>query len=304
MTPVQKLLPERYRWEQSKIDPSILQRRGVGAETIVGLQKPNSEGQYDLYYRVTMRTSPESVSLSPNLSKIKKSFEITLQQVRRHHPEIACTVTWDSNYGHEPIIQYKSPPSDADAVKWARECVHVLATSQNALDLRTLRVKQRSLTNPGPSSAITIYILGDVADQTYSLLPNTQIDVLIHLNHLFWDGMGVRMLVGDILRGVGKNMEVNSTTAQNIPWGQETANLPHPLLNIGTIDPRKLDADFEDWWSEYIENMMKSTVRFSKGYNKFPIRQANLVLTGGARIWFYNYHGYSKNSFSYLFRDG
>lgn len=261
MVPVPTVLPENHRWQHSKADPLLYQRRGNGAETIVGLEGPNSEGQYDLYYRVNMHLSQNSSSTKISLCSLKDSFKLALLDVRLQHPEIACTVAWDTAVGIEPIIQYKSPVNDTDAVEWAEERIQVLTTPQTALDLRTVLVKQRELIKPGPSAPVKVYILADVANQTVQLAPNSRVDILIHLNHLFWDGIGVRMFVGDLLKRIGEFLDTDNIASRKPQlWGQEKANLPQPILDIEKISTKSLGPKFEPWWNEYIENMFKSTV--------------------------------------------
>ncbi|ERF71078.1 hypothetical protein EPUS_07750 [Endocarpon pusillum Z07020] len=238
---VPPLAPETYRWEKSKTDPRVLQRRANGAEVLVGIRDNNIKGQYDLYLMTTLRINNLSTATALSLSSLKEKLQPALLEIRFKHPEIACTVLWDNQVA--PVIQYTPPENSKDAHTWAHNTVHILATSKTGVDARTEVEQRRRLVGSQPAKPVSIYIVADVANEDTPLTPGTVVDVLMHMNHLYWDGISVRMFAGDLLRSLSQNLGVEQKPSQ-YQWGEEIANLGVPVLDALDIDIGSLGDDF------------------------------------------------------------
>ena len=250
---VPPLAPETYRWEKSKTDPRVLQRRAAGAEAIVGIRDNNIKGQYDLYLRMTLRINNVPTATALSLSSLKEKLQAALLEIRFIHPEIACTVVWDDQIA--PFIQYTPPENSKDAHTWAQNTIQILATSKTGLDVRTEAAKRRRLVGSQPAKPVSIYIIADVANENTRLTPATVVDVLMHMNHLYWDGISARMFAGDLLRSLGQNLSVEQKPSQ-YQWGEEIANLGVPVLDTLDIDIGFLGDDFNTARDEYVQALL------------------------------------------------
>ncbi|KAJ9401502.1 hypothetical protein DTO282F9_1699 [Paecilomyces variotii] len=218
------LVPEQLAWHASETDPTIWQRQAIGAECVVGMEIPNKMGANDLYLLSRFQLHHPEVTLK----SLKEKLQASLLKIRFEHPEIASTVTWkDGN----TWIQYRSPKDAADAQKWAEQRIRVEASSRTALDIRTALEEQREV-GSGPAEAVTIYVAAPVADETTSL-GDTAIELVLYANHVFLDGISVRVLLGDIFRTLAS--ELSTTEPGKLPWGEERNNLDAPLLSL--LDP-------------------------------------------------------------------
>lgn len=198
------LFVESYRWEKSKTDPRVLRRRGNGAEAI-GLRDSNLKGQYNLYLITTLRTYDVPTATRLSLSILKEKLQAALLEIRFQHPDIACTAVWDDQIA--PLIQYRAPENHNEALTWVQNTIQVQATPQTGLDVRT-EIEERRRVAGKPVKAVSIYAIADVADESTQFSPGTVVDLLIHMDHLYWNGMGARMFAGDLLRRLGQNFGV------------------------------------------------------------------------------------------------
>ncbi|KAF7593958.1 trichothecene 15-O-acetyltransferase [Aspergillus hancockii] len=237
------LIPEHHRWEVSKEAPNRVERRGVGCEAIVGMKRSNTNGQYDLYLNLTLSTAhgPTAAALTP--SQLKNKLAAALLKVRFDHPECAVTPRWDDLVA--PILQYQSPESQEDALAWAQDSVHIRLTSQSGFQLRNEIEEYRHIHGTGgvPAKAVDIYLLTDVMADTSPLAPGTAFDVLLHMNHLFWDGISARHFTGDLLRAL--SLYIDAAEPTEYPWGEEISNLSVPVLDALKVDPTAAGAEFK-----------------------------------------------------------
>jgi hypothetical protein len=93
-------------------------------------------------------------------------------------------------------------------------------------------------------------MLADVADDDEPLATRSELEILIHFNHIYWDGINARQLVGDLLRDLGQIDE-----HKQYDWGEEVKHLSRPLLDLLKIDTEELGNDYGDSLEEFITNM-------------------------------------------------
>ena len=249
----------RYRWHKVNDTANSVQRRGNGTENWVGLRKENARGQYDCHIAVKA-----TLQHPLTLASIKRRLVNGLLKERFEHPNIACKAFWDEKFG--PLIRY-SPPSDAGvAIFWAKQSVEIRATPQTALELRNEIASKRKAQNKS-SDSFTIYILADVSDTDTPITKGSPLEVLVHFNHIYWDGISARLFLGHILSSLGEDLE-----HAQYPWGKEINHLSPPILDALKVDPQTLGKDYEDSLEDFVSIMFKFDVNF-----ELPRRLASMA---------------------------
>jgi hypothetical protein len=254
-----KIEPVHYRWEAVLDASGSVQRRGNGTENWVGLRKENAKGQYDLH--ILIKTE---LHQSTSLAALKNRLIPGLLKQRFQHPNIACKALWDDQFG--PLIRYTPPANEFEATRWAQQSIELRATQQSGHDLRREIVAKRKSQNKS-SKSFTVYMVGDVVDCDEPLTSGFELEILIHFNHIYWDGISARKFVGDLLRDLGQDDE-----QIRYEWGQEIKNLSKPLLDTLKINIETLDNEYGDSLEEFLASMFAFGV--SSKMPKTPARHS------------------------------
>lgn len=255
LPPVSQLTPATFRWHTLPSDPRIVQRLANGTEALVGIKNENARGQYDNYLNTTLRIGNVS---SFCLAGLKEELAAALAHVRFQHPEVACTAAWGET--GPPHIQYMPPRDNTEALTWARDTIKTRVTPQTGLVVRTELEMQRRDGVPKSAKSLVIFLIADVADEKTLLAPGTVVDVLMHFNHIYWDGISERMFVGDLLRRFGQRWGGNEPQLPEYKWGDEVANLSEPILDACKVDVGALDNEFDEAREEFIASLINSDV--------------------------------------------
>jgi hypothetical protein len=243
--------PSKYRWEPVSDASGSVQRRGNGTENLVGLQKENAKGQYD--FHILVKTE---LYQSTSLASLKKRLIPGLMKQRFQHPNIACRALWDNQ--SNLLIRYTPLINDLEAVRWAQESIELRATPQSGHDIRREIVTQRKVIDKS-SRSFTVYMLGNVANEDESLPSGSELEFLIHFNHIFWDGISARQFVGNVLRDLG---HIDEHTQYE--WGKEVKHLSMPLLDALKINTETLGNDYGDSLEEFLTSMFAIGVSIEK----------------------------------------
>ena len=254
LPPLPQLTPLAFRWHKSPSDPHVVQRLANGTEAWVGIKQENAKGQYDNYLNTTLR-----IGNLPSLSlvSLKENLAAALVHVRFQHPEVACTAVWGET--GPPHILYMPPRDDAEALEWARGTIETRVTPQTGLVVHTELEKQRREAIPKPAKSLVIYLIANVTDENTSLAPGTVVDVLMHLNHIYWDGISGRACVGELLRRLGQRWGDEQQLGE-YKWGDEVANLSEPILDACKTDVAALGDEFNEARGEFITSLINSGV--------------------------------------------
>jgi hypothetical protein len=266
------LVPEHYRWKISKTNPRLAIRRGVGFEVIVGFEQLNRRGQYDLYLTATLRAVDTPTSINLSLAYLKEKFELALLIARFEHPECGSSAHWDSQ--PSPIFEYESPETDEAALEWAKATVHALPSSCTAQQIWYNLEKRRQkacVPDRKAGKPVDIFLISDVADENTELLSGVSVDVLFHMNHLYWDGIGARIFVGYLLRQLNEFIGVNAgQEPPKLRWGDELSHFHTAQLDAMKIKFDGLGQEFETRSHQYVNTLLQSVV--SKFYPpSYPI---------------------------------
>ncbi|KAI1880213.1 hypothetical protein JX265_001834 [Neoarthrinium moseri] len=254
---IPRLDPAAFRWQSSPDDPRAVQRLALGTEAWVGLREPNSRGQYDNYLNTTLRVEAPGLSLA----HLDRNIVSALTHIRFHHPEVACTAVWNSGDNGPPHIKYIPPTSAAAASQWARDAVTVRITSLTGLQVAAEVARLRyTSTKPRSIPSLTISVVASVSGEEEPLEKGTRVDILCHFNHIFWDGISSRVLMGDLLRRLGEQLNAadNELAASHYAWGTETAMLSEPVLDACRVDVGTLGDSFEKTRDEFILSLINS----------------------------------------------
>lgn len=133
--------------------------------------------------------------------------------------------------------------------------MEVRATAQTALELRREIASKRKAQNKS-SSSLTIYVLVDVSDIDTLMAKGSSLEILVHFNHIYWDGISARLFLGHILNSIGQDFE-----HAHYEWGSETNNLSPPILDASKVNSQTLGRDYEDSLEEFVSTMFKFDVR-------------------------------------------
>ncbi|KAK1522666.1 hypothetical protein CPAR01_14209 [Colletotrichum paranaense] len=255
LPPIPRLDPASFRWHPSPDDPRAVRRLGLGTEAWVGLRGPNSRGQYDNYLNTTLRIEAADLSLAG----LARHLADALVHLRFHHPEVACTTAWASEYG-PPHIIYTPPMCDAEALRWARAAVTARSTSQTGLQVAAQIGKQRQIDLAKSLPPVTLVVVADVQNEEALLAAGARVDVLGVFNHIHWDSISARVFVGDLLRRLGEQLCASKaeTASSQYAWGSEIANLNVPVLDACKVDVGALGEDYKKTRDEFIAALLKS----------------------------------------------
>ncbi|KAI4755621.1 15-O-acetyltransferase Tri3 [Aureobasidium sp. EXF-3400] len=234
--------PAKYRWHKVHDATGSVQRRGNGTENWVGLRKENARGQYDCYILLKA-----TIQHPFTLTSLKQRLVHGLLKERFERPNIACKAFWDEQFG--PLLRYTPPSDREEAVSWAQQSVEIRATSQSGLELRRDIVSKRK-SQKKSSDSFTVYILADVSDTDTLITKGSSLEMLVHFNHIYWDGISARHFVSRFLDSVGQDLE----DAQ-YDWGSEIDNLSAPILDSLKIDPQTLGKDYDNSLEEFVSIM-------------------------------------------------
>lgn len=236
MPPLPPIEPEVYKWNQSKADPGLWHRRACGFEVTVGLEASNIKGENDLFYSASVQLQQEYT-----LSQVKKAAQRAWMKLRFHHPEIACTVAYDGQL--KPLLEYRAPKDDHEAQQWAERTIVVEASDRTPMDVRDANVKSRKGEARSTDSAL-IYILASVPDESVRL-HNTELRLLFHSNHLYFDGLGFREMINAFFSGLANELPSLSNPFDNLPWHESVKSLPPPVVELMGSDQQISGPEFD-----------------------------------------------------------
>lgn len=276
-----KLTPETYRWQTSKANPRTVERRAIGTEAWVGIKDENYKGQYDLFLNTTLRLQDEPTTAPLSLASLKKAITAALVELRFEHPECACTAVWDEQ---GPSIQYTPPASTEEAVSWAQAAIELWCTAQSGLGVRKeigRRRKEPGSVFAGHAKTLAVHLAADVPAESTLLVSGGTVDVLLHMNHMYWDGISARMFLGSLLQKIGTKLG-DDHDLERLDWGEEIKNLSTPILDASKVDISSLGADFEDARGEFIQSLMAFAVSALQRFI-FASKSSNNCRTAG--LW-------------------
>ena len=143
---------------------------------------------------------------------------------------------------------------------WARGTIETRVTSQSGLALQTELEKERREAISTPAQSLMLYLIANVTDENTPLAPGTVVDLLMHLNHIYWDGISGRTCVGDLLRRLGQRWGGDAQGLSEYKWGDEVANLSEPILDACKVDVAALGDEFNEARAEFITSLINMGV--------------------------------------------
>ena len=226
----------------------------------MGIKDENYKGQYDLFLDTTLRVRENPLEMPLSLASLRTAITTALVELRFEHPECAGTATWDQQ---GPVLQYTAPESTHDALSWAEAAIELWLTANTGLQIRKeigRRRKEPDSIFAGHAKSLTVHLVADVPEEDAPLVSGATVDILLHMNHIYWDGISARMFLGSLLRKLGPNLD-NDHKLKQFDWGKETKNISEPVLDASKVDITSLGKDFEDARDEFMESLMAFAVR-------------------------------------------
>ena len=254
LPPLPPLVAEDYQWQQSPADPSIWRRRAIGTENVVGLQPNNKSGEYDLFFSCTVQFHSNGLTVT----SLEQAIQKACLRIRSQHPEVAQTVSWEK--AGSTWIQSHVTNDQAQLDAWARNIVTVETSNHSAADICNVIEEQRQMNNPVASKSVTIYVTAPVESRE-SVLSDTTVQFLFHVNHLYFDGMSIRRLAGDFFHTLGQLLAGGNDGNPALKSGPE--NLSPPVLDVLDRGQGISDSRFETHRAMYMESTMKGMVSIS-----------------------------------------
>lgn len=258
--PFQKLMPETYRWQPSKTHPQTIQRRAIGTEAWVGIKDENFKGQYDNFLNATLKMQDEQTATPLSLASLKSAIAAALVELRFEHPESAGTAIWDEQ---GPLIQYTPPENDEKALSWAESAIELWPSAQTGLGVRTEIGKRRKVAGSsffGHAKSIMVHVVADVPAIDTRLVTGANVDIMLHMNHIYWDGISSRIFLGSLLQKVGTFID-GKQAPMKFCWGDEIKNVSEPILDAAKVDVTTLGEDFEAARGEFVQSLLDFSVR-------------------------------------------
>lgn len=250
LPPIPPLVAAEYDWQTSPTDSTVHQRRAIGAENIVGLEKSNAAGANDLYLISSVQFTDSNLTLS----KLKEKVERALVKHRYEHPEIAQTGLWEEGQ-LSALIQYKPLKSNEEALTWAQGIVHVRAGKETGLEIRTEHEIKRFQEKTGSAKAVVVDIVAPV-DGLDAPLGSTNVEFVFHSNHLYFDGISKRIFVGDFFRYLADT----DGELPDLKWGEEVKNLGAPVLSLLKDGTPTSGPEYDATFGQYVGGAMRALV--------------------------------------------
>jgi hypothetical protein len=246
-----------------------VQRLANGTEAWVGIKSENARGQYDFYVATTLRIAPAGSAKDMSLSGLRENIALALAQIP--HAEMFCEAVWPEDGGATPWIVYQQPKRKGEGLDRARRLLEMRTGGMTAFELREQLVEEqrkRAVQTPAPS--VRMWLVADVEDVEVPLREGMRVELLTRFNHVFWDGISARMMVGEMLTRLGRTKEEGRVA---VPVADETglfdstadvrtSYLSEPLLEACKIDVEALkgDGEFKNARDEFITALISSGV--------------------------------------------
>ena len=142
---------------------------------------------------------------------------------------------------------------------WAQSIVIVETSNHSAADICNAIEEQRQ-SNPVSSKSVTIYVTAPVESRE-SILSDTTVQFLFHVNHLYFDGMSIRRLAGDFFHTLGQLLAGGNDRNPALKSGPE--DLSPPVLDVLDRGQGVSESRFETHRAMYMESTMKGMVSIS-----------------------------------------
>jgi len=256
---------DEYRWKQPESQPGLWQRRACGAEAIVGVESRNKRGENDLFVSATVQLKDGKHSLKGVQQAAQRAWLV----LRCQQPQIACSVAHDGQI--KCLIQYRAPKDNQEAQEWAERTIVAEASERSPLDVRDAHVKSLLTSGPKSADATTIDISASVTDLD-SLVGDAEISFVFHSNHIYYDGIGLREMIGAFFRGLAIALgRDNLTSPAKIDWEKSAQNLNPAYAELLRSDQQISGPSFDDALKDQLGGMMRMMVSlgscFQFGYS-------------------------------------
>lgn len=223
-----QIRPEEYKWKQSNTDPALWQRRACGVEAVIAIEASKQQGHSGLFFSAKVQLWSDS----HNLSNVTEAARCAWLKLRLKHPEIACFPGYDRQ--QKGLIQYRAPQDHQEANQWAEKTIIVKASHGTPLAIPDSLTTTRKDAVSG-FYAVTVHITASVESESVPL-GETELHFLFHANHLFFDGIGLRQLIGIFFNILAQTLSSDLPRGlKPLAWQNSAQNLSSAVIEL--MDP-------------------------------------------------------------------
>lgn len=172
------------------------------------------------------------------------------RRIRSQHPEVAHTVLWDE--AGVTWIQSQVTHDQAQLNTWAWSTMAVETSNHSAEDICNVVEKQCWVESPVEAKSVAIFMAASI-DSIESVLGNTTVQFLFHVNHLYFDGISIDLLVGDFVHTLGAQLSArDNDRSSTVNSGPD--NLSPPVLDILHPGWEVSGSQFEMYLATFMES--------------------------------------------------
>jgi hypothetical protein len=237
--------PTAYSWNQSKENPSLWQRRALGAESSWML-KPRE--YREIFIAATlMLSSPVSITM------FDEAVELAWLHLKLEVLDIAVTTTIGDD--GSSFIQYQSPRDEAEDQAWLKRTMFI-EHETSALSFKELKDQIVTRKEVQDTNSAHIFVNSKPDDRNSTIVQDCQI--MLNVDHQITDGIGTRILFGKFLSCLAKSISEPKREVRDVNrWTRNGRNLSVPWIEVMNEEQVVSGHDFEKITAENKVNLSK-----------------------------------------------
>lgn len=222
----------RYEWARSDKNTSLWQRQALAGESTWAL-KPRE--RRDLFLGGQLLLSTPSV-----FDHLGETAEAAWRQLRFEHPEIALSFKFDKD--GKCLIEHYNPRGDSEVWAWVKRTLIVKASSQR-LSFSNVRfmISQEKVKR---DEAVFLYLYPQISSTNSR---TTNITFMFHVDHLYSDGIGIRILAHCFFRLLSAELSaVGDESQARIDWQRNAEHLRPPWTGLMNGNQKTSGSAFDE----------------------------------------------------------
>ena len=149
-------------------------------------------------------------------------------------------------------IQSQVTHDQAQLNTWAWSTMAVETSNHSAEDICNVVGKQCWVESPVEAKSVATFMAASI-DSIESVLGNTTVQFLFHVNHLYFDGISIDLLVGDFVHTLGAQLSArDNDRSSTVNSGPD--NLSPPVLDILHPGWEVSGSQFEMYLATFMES--------------------------------------------------
>ncbi|KAL8888260.1 MAG: hypothetical protein Q9215_004276 [Flavoplaca cf. flavocitrina] len=218
--------PDRYAWKQSNVDPFIWQRQACGAEVPIQYVANKTPTSRDYAYAWTTA----EIKGKYTMQELRHAARAAWRLLRYQEPQIAATRARDVP---TVVLQYQIPKDEKEIDFWLDLTVNIEASS-DPMDF-IMRATEGHIwwQHRLRPQAATIFMAASTYDE-WTPLTGTTIRIAFQVDHLFFDGVGIRAMITAFFRGLVAQLITPRKQYKKLDWEKSVQNLREAYVKLLT----------------------------------------------------------------------